>query len=106
MKFLDMNVDDVIKALIADDPELANHEESLRQSFDDLKKGRVVRTVISEVAQTRSKSGLSQAKFAERLGISVNTLRSWEQGHRKPSGAAATLLGLLNKHPELVAELR
>ncbi|MFZ7316531.1 helix-turn-helix domain-containing protein [Avibacterium avium] len=51
------------------------------------------------------KSGLTQDKFANILGISVNTLRSWEQGVRKPSGAAATLLRLLEKRPELVAEL-
>ncbi|MFZ7200229.1 helix-turn-helix domain-containing protein [Avibacterium avium] len=37
--------------------------------------------------------------------MSVNTLRSWEQGVRKPSGAAATLLRLLETRSELVAEL-
>ncbi|MFZ7280676.1 helix-turn-helix domain-containing protein [Avibacterium avium] len=60
---------------------------------------------LSSIVETRIKSGLTQDKFANTLGISVNTLRSWEQGVRKPSGAAATLLRLLETRSELVAEL-
>jgi DNA-binding transcriptional regulator YiaG len=54
------------------------------------------------VAATRQKLGLSQSGFAELLGISVRTLHHWEQGTRKPSGAARVLLKVAEKHPEIV----
>ena len=108
MNFEEMNVNDVINALIADDPELAFHTENLKRSFMELKSDAFVHKTIIElppVVETRQHAGLSQRKFAEKLGISVNTLRSWEQGQRQPSGAAATLLRLLSKRPELIEEL-
>ena len=40
------------------------------------------------IAATRTRLRLSQIKFAELLGISVKTLHNWEQGRRKPTGAA------------------
>ncbi|PKN36285.1 MAG: transcriptional regulator [Deltaproteobacteria bacterium HGW-Deltaproteobacteria-20] len=48
--------------------------------------------------------GLSQARFAEALGISVYTLRNWEQGRRKPEGAAIALLRIAARHPKIVRE--
>jgi putative transcriptional regulator len=45
----------------------------------------------------------SQAKFAEALSISVDTLQNWEQGRRCPDGAAKALLRLLARHPGLLA---
>ena len=59
----------------------------------------------SLVAEARAKTGLSQEKFAELLGISPRTLRDWEQGRRSPSGAAQTLLRIAAKHPEILKEL-
>ena len=56
------------------------------------------------VAATRNKLGLPQSKFAELLGISVKTLHNWEQGRRKPTGAARVLLRVASRHPEAVLE--
>ena len=56
------------------------------------------------VAATRSKLRLSQSKFATLLGISVKTLHNWEQGRRKPTGAARVLLRVAARHPEVVLE--
>jgi putative transcriptional regulator len=53
----------------------------------------------------RRKTRLNQAQFAKAIGVQVGTLRNWEQGRARPSGAAKTLINLLNKKPELVAEL-
>ena len=50
----------------------------------------------------RRKIGLSQADFAKVLGVSKNTICSWEQGTRKPDGASARLLQIAEKHPEAV----
>ncbi len=57
------------------------------------------------VAEARAKTGLSQDKFASLLGISVRTLRDWEQGRRTPSGAAKTLLRIAAKHPKVLREV-
>ena len=40
------------------------------------------------------------------MGVSVRTLQGWEQGRRNPSGAAATLLKIATRHPEVLIELR
>jgi len=68
------------------------------------KRGRVTRVELNEVAQARHKSGLSQAQFAEVLGISKRTLQEWEQGRRSPSGAAQALIRIAKRHPEVVRE--
>jgi putative transcriptional regulator len=57
------------------------------------------------VAAARAATGLSQAPFARLLGVSVRTLQEWEQGRKIPSGAAATLLKVAARHPEVLQEL-
>ena len=59
----------------------------------------------SPVAEARNKTGLSQAKFAELLGVSVRTLQDWEQGRRQPSRAAASLIQIAKKRPDVLNEL-
>ncbi len=55
----------------------------------------------SHVASIRLKSRLSQSAFAAALGVSKRTLEQWEQGRRKPSGAAQKLLTIADRHPEV-----
>ncbi len=57
------------------------------------------------VALARAATGLSQAAFAKLLGVSTRTLQEWEQGRKSPSGAAATLLKVAARHPEVLREL-
>jgi putative transcriptional regulator len=57
-----------------------------------------------KVSKLRKRYGLSQPKFAAMMGISVNTLRNWEQGRRKPEGPARVLLNVVSKHPEAVLD--
>lgn len=57
-----------------------------------------------DVAALRRFIGLSQAEFADALGISVHTLRNWEQDRRKPEGAAVALLRIAARHPGVVRE--
>lgn len=57
-----------------------------------------------DVAAIRAKAQLSQAKFAQRIGVSAATLKNWEQGHRKPSGPSLVLLALLKENPRIVEE--
>lgn len=48
---------------------------------------------------------MSQADFAQALGVSTATVSAWEQGNRKPNGAAAKLMSLLKNEPSRVREL-
>ena len=65
--------------------------------------GRVIN--VPEVSQIRERTGLSQARFAQLLGVSVRTLQEWEQGRRVPSGAARTLLLIAAKNPHALLEV-
>lgn len=67
-------------------------------------KGKKVSVSLPPAARVRKASGLSQVEFAKVLGVSVRTLQDWEQGRRKPSGAAATLLKIAEKNPDLLRE--
>jgi putative transcriptional regulator len=76
--------------------------EGLRQ----LKRGEHGRIVnVPSVASVREKTGLSQSRFAELLGVSVRTLQEWEQGRRAPSGAARTLLLIAAKNPRALLDV-
>lgn len=52
-----------------------------------------------DVRAVRGLTGLSQAKFAELLGIELATLCNWEQGRRDPTGPARALLRAIRKDP-------
>ena len=58
-----------------------------------------------DVKEIRANYKLSQNKFAALMGISVKTLRNWEQGRRSPEGAARVLLQVAAKHPEVIWEV-
>jgi putative transcriptional regulator len=62
-------------------------------------------TTVPSVTSIREKTGLSQARFAELLGVSVRTLQEWEQGRRAPSGAARTLLWIAAKNPGALVDV-
>ncbi len=48
---------------------------------------------------------MSQSEFAKLLGVSVRTLREWEQGRREPSGAARSLIRVAKERPDVLREL-
>ena len=70
-----------------------------------MKPSRTFRFPESEVRKLREHYGLSQDKFASLIGISVATLRNWEQGRRKPEGPARVLLMVAAKHPEALLDI-
>ena len=55
-----------------------------------------------ELMGARAKTGLSQAEFAQMIGVSTRTLQGWEQGRKQPSGAARTLLAIASSNPKAV----
>jgi len=58
----------------------------------------------AEIVCLRQQIGASQAVFARMLGISRDTEISWEQGRRKPSGAARRLLEIAERQPEILLQ--
>ena len=57
-----------------------------------------------DVKAIRRGLGLSQASFSARFGLSLHTLRNWEQGKREPDPAARAYLKVIEKAPEVVTE--
>lgn len=50
--------------------------------------------------RVRRRLGMSQVEFSVRINVSIDTIRNWEQGKRCPTGAARTLLKVLDRAPE------
>ena len=57
---------------------------------------------ILDVRAIREKTGMSQERFCATFGISLGTLRHWEQGLRTPRGAARVLLKVVDQNPKAV----
>lgn len=81
--------------------------EDARAYLDGKRSGFAVHEVKipePDVAAIRGKTGLSQPVFAKSIGVSLGTLKNWEQGRRRPEGPARVLLALLEKRPSIVQE--
>lgn len=53
-----------------------------------------------EVKTIRDRLGVSQERFATIIGVSKRTVENWEQGRRHPTGAARSLLRIVEADPE------
>ena len=88
--------------------EMEVFKNDLLKSVKQMRRGRaarITRVKVPQAAEARSRVGLSQLEFARLLGVSARTLQEWEQGRRKPTGAAKTLLRVAFSHPEVLLEL-
>jgi putative transcriptional regulator len=82
--------------------------QEILQGIQDIKAGRIGRRFTAAtypIVRAREKSGLSQAQFAELLGVSVRTVQDWEQGRREPNAAAKTLLKVAELHPSILKKI-
>ncbi len=90
---------------MSDIPELT--EEQLSRSIPRRLRNRLMKGRFEageDIAALRSFVGLTQEQFARAVGISVHTLRNWEQGRRKPEGPAIALLRIAARHPRIIRE--
>jgi putative transcriptional regulator len=55
-----------------------------------------------DVKALRRQLGMSQAKFATSFGFSLDAVKSWEQGRRRPEGPARALLKVIQHAPDVV----
>lgn len=69
-----------------------------------LKPGRVTVFDPVNVKVIRTVLGQTQREFATMIGVSVATLRNWEQRRRKPDGPALALLKVTQSNPRAVLE--
>ncbi|MBN8772953.1 MAG: helix-turn-helix domain-containing protein [Thiobacillus sp.] len=61
---------------------------------------------VRQMKEARNRLGMSQSELAALMGVSPRTLQDWEQGRRKPTGAAQTLLRVAIAHPEALRDLK
>ncbi|HKY84593.1 MAG TPA: NadS family protein [Anaerolineales bacterium] len=66
---------------------------------------RAFKVTGADVKRIRASYQLSQDEFAAVMGISLGTLRNWEQGRRVPEGSARILLRVAEKHPEALVDV-
>lgn len=93
------------KELLARDAK-RNIGQELLEAIIDVKAGRHGHSMpITKAAEARGKTGLSQPRFAQLLGVSVRTLQEWEQGRRSPCGAARSLLHIAMLRPDVFREV-
>ncbi len=71
---------------------------------DGARDGFVVHEPI-DVKAVRAKTKLSQAKFAQTYGLNVKALKEWEQGRRLPDRSAQTLFTIIDREPQVVADI-
>lgn len=91
------------------DKEMEQFQKGLLRSARQMKAGKAARktqVALSPIAQARSRLGMSQVELASLMGVSARTLQDWEQGRRKPTGAAQTLLRVAIAHPEALLDLK
>jgi len=67
-----------------------------------LKPGRVTTFKPADVTGVRLRLGKTQSQFALMIGVSLATLRNWEQGRRHPEGPARALLKVAAANPRAV----
>ncbi len=91
------------------DSETQAFERDLLRSVKEMNAGKAANKTkvnVSPVVSARHTSGLSRVQFASVLGISVRTLQKWEQGERKPSGAAKSLIRIAQRHLKVLADAK
>jgi putative transcriptional regulator len=81
---------------------------SLREAHNHAS-GKTTKTIVhrvtpkeTEAREARLMLGLSQDEFAALIGTAVGTIRKWELGTRRPSGAARTLISVIKNEPKAV----
>src|ERR671913_1412125 len=75
-------------------------KEALAIARGEMAPARAVVPSDVDVTAIRKRLGLSQARFAKRFHLSPATIRDWEQGRRRPEGAARVLLTIIDREPE------
>lgn len=89
---------------IAHDKIMKGLDDALAYAKGDRRRGVRHRILVPkiDVRAARRKLGMTQVDFAFNFGVSVNTVRNWEQGRRRPEGPARVLLAVIDHDPQAV----
>lgn len=71
----------------------------------EVKASRRIEVSSLDIKSIREQTRKSQSDFAMMIGVSVGTLRNWEQGRRKPEGPARALLKVVSQNPQYVEKV-
>lgn len=80
-------------------------QEAVEIQKGKTKAGRVTRHEVADVRAIRAKLHVSQAEFADAMGTSIDTIKSWETKRRNPTGLAAKVLATIQENPSFFNEL-
>jgi putative transcriptional regulator len=83
----------------------AGLNDAISHAKGNKSRAKVHRPEPIDVKAIREKTGMSQQRFCATFGISLGTLRHWEQGLRTPRGAARVLLRVVDKNPRAVIKV-
>ena len=56
----------------------------------------------NDIKAIRAELSITQKELANAMDVSLETIKSWEQGKRTPTGLANKVLSLLSKEPALL----
>jgi putative transcriptional regulator len=93
------------RELIDDPPALTRADFERMIRVDQRERIIAGRLEPGDVAALRRFVQLTQEQFAEALGISVHTLRNWEQDRVTPDGPGLALLRIAARDPNVIREL-
>ena len=79
---------------------IATDPQAIATAAHRAARSEVARIDANYARNVRGQTGLTQAAFAARIGVPVETVRNWEQGKRSPRGPARALLKVLEQAPE------
>lgn len=83
---------------------LKSLEQAVAISKGEIKPTNVIRYEIADVKAIRAELNVSQKELAQAINVSLDTVKSWEQGRRNPTGLASKVLMILAKEPSLYAK--
>ena len=83
----------------------ASLEEAVEIKNGVREPARVTRYELADVKAIRAQLNVSQSEMAKVLGTSLDTIKSWENGRRNPTGLAAKVLATIQENPKFFQEL-
>jgi DNA-binding transcriptional regulator YiaG len=99
-----LSVEDSLIQSLKDARDFERGKKALRTKTRDLPAPAPV-FKSADIKKLRAALDLTQTQFAQVLNVAVPTVRSWEQGIRKPEGAIYRLLQILKAQPDLIHQL-
>ena len=83
---------------VVDDPTHKRFVDRRASASGSARKSSAIEFTPDAVRALREREGATQSLLAEHLGVAVGTVDKWERGRRRPEGAAAKLLALVQTH--------